>query len=84
MEFDASVLVGKLPFDGNWICVFLLKVGNHFPTHFAGRFDPSAQASPHQKSNFDLSHIEPTSMARGVEELKTLAKRTGFLGKRPS
>ncbi len=45
MEFDAGILVGELPFDGNWVGVLLREIGGHFPAHLLGRFDSSVQAS---------------------------------------
>ena len=64
MEFDPSILVGELPFDRNWICVFLFEVGLYFPSHFLGRFEPSVQASSCEKSDFDLRHVQPASVRR--------------------
>ena len=45
MEFDACILVGELPFDGNRGGILLREIGGHFPAHLLGGFDSPVQAS---------------------------------------
>ena len=51
--------------------------GSHFGPDLVESVDPAVQALLDEDVEFDLGHVEPTAVLRGIDEFETMPQRFG-------
>src|ERR1700721_905294 len=70
LQLDPGILSREPPDDPAPIGVAVSLPGPTLGIHFGRRSDPAVQALPGQYRQLDLRHVEPTAVARCVDDLQ--------------
>lgn len=71
MEFCSGVADSESPMDATVVGVSLGFPGRQFASEFFSAADAAVQALARQDTEFDLRDVEPTAVARRVDDRKT-------------
>ena len=78
----ARVADGESPVDAAVIGVSLGFPCGQFPREFGSASDTTVQALTRQDAEFDFGNVEPTSVARGVDDMEPPRQAVRFGGRK--